>query len=527
MDPVSIDGSHLTIFDIVHVVRDGRSIVVPDSAWDRVRKSREQVDRVIASGGRAYGVNTGVGSQKASVIDDGDASSFNRRLLVAHATTASHVQLAPHVVRAAMLVQLNAFASGRSGVSEPLLRKLLERFRAGEVPRANAGASVGASDLVPLSQIALSLIGSTNPLESPPDPDDVATETVPPSIELRAKEALSLINSNAVSLGHGALILLHARKLLRGFDLSFALALEGFRGNLNTLHPAVLAAHPQPGQVIATQHIRRLLEGSALLEFGQARNLQDPLSFRCAPQVHGAVYSALEWVWTHLEIELNTSQDNPCVAEDTGELISHGNMDGTLLTLAFDNLRAALVAALDLSAQRLHKLHWPEFSGLPSGLTDHPSALGGVQFLNLSHIAEAYAAAARRRAQPSLLNYQGQLADGVEDYATLLPLAITDAEHLIDSAWVVQALEIVVACWAIRRRGIPIDSLGRGLRKVYDRIQSLLPIGREGTEVFDVRPIVDLVRNEEIVDLIDDASPPVPEFELPEVPFDDPESNGG
>ena len=509
--PVVIDGSQLTIFDIVHVARDGSPFEVAEGVWERVAQGRRRVEDVLAHGGRAYGVNTGVGSQKEATVQQEEVASFNRRLIVAHATTASRVLLDPRVVRATLLVQIKAFASGRSGVRPELSRVLVERLRSGDVPLANAGASVGASDLVPLAQMALSLVGAKNPLGT-------SNDAAPAAIELRAKEALSLINANAVSLGHGALTLLQARKLLRGFDLSACLALEGFRGNLNILHPAVLAAHPQPGQVVATQHMRRLLRGSQLLDEGAARNLQDPLSFRCTPQVHGAVYSALEWVWTHWQIELNTVQDNPCVDVDSNELISHGNMDGTLLTLGFDNLRAALVAAIDISAQRLHKLHWPQFSGLPSGLTPHKSALGGVQFLNLSHIAEAYAAAARRRANPSILNYQGQLADGVEDYATLLPLAITDAEHLIDSAWVVQAMEIIVACWGIRRREIALEDLGEGLRSVYARVEPLLPIGREGAEVFDIRPIVDLVKDEILVDLIDDQAPPVPPFECPSPP---------
>lgn len=505
MDQILIDGSQLTILDVVHVARDRQGFEIAKEAWEKIARGRECVEASLVRGEQAYGITTGVGSQKEAAIGPSERAAFNRQLLIAHATTSTSLELTSRVVRAALLVQLNGFVSGRSGVSPGLVRALYDRYIRGEFPRANAGASVGASDLVPLAQMALPLIGVASPLGEPSAPRQ--------QLELGPKEALSLINSNAVSLGHGALTLLQARKLLRGFDLSAALSLEGFRGNAQILHPAVLSAHPQRGQMTATRHLSRLLSGSRLLEPQQARNLQDPLSFRCVPQVHGAVYSALEWVWNNLEIELNTVQDNPCVDLESATLVSNGNMDGTLLTLGFDNVRSALVAAVDTSAQRLHKLHWPEFSGLPSGLNRKASALGGVQFLNLSHIAEAYASAARRRANPSLLNYQGQLADGIEDYATLLPLAITDTEHLIDSAWVVQALEIVIACWAIQRRDIPVGSLGEGVRAVYDRVERLLPIGTEGAAVFDLRPIVELVKDETLVDLIDAQAPPIPLFE--------------
>ena len=241
---------------------------------------------------------------------------------------------------------------------------------------------------------------------------------------------------------------------------------------------------------------------------GVARTLQDPLSFRCAPQVHGAAYSSLAWLWQNWERELNAVVDNPVVAE--GGLISHGNMDTSLLTAGTDMLRSLLGNVASVSAQRQHKLHWPAFSGLPSGLNQEPSALGGVQFLNLGHIAEAYASSVRARCHPTMFAYQGQLADGVEDHATMLPLSIGETDAMIDQAWVVQAIELAVAAWSIRRRGIEVSELGEGLREVYKRVEAHLPVGREGIEIFDLRPIVSMVRDEELVDLIDDVAPPVP-----------------
>lgn len=513
-----LDGTSLTIFDVVHAARDGKPVEIADSAWQRVRSGREQVERVLANNGHAYGVTTGVGSQKSQPLTPQEISAFNNRLIVAHASVASEMLLSPNVVRAALVVQLNALSTGLSGIRPELLERLHQRYCSAELPAANAGASVGASDLVPLAQMALPLLGLENPLgDLEPDVTQRTSVDHPPVIDLAAKEGLSLINSNAVSLGHGALVLLQARKLLRGFDLSACFSLEGFRGNLQILHRAVTAAHPQRGQIAATQHMRRLLKDSALWQQGAARNLQDPLSFRCAPQVHGAIYSALEWVWKNWEVELNTVQDNPCVDLLADQLVSHGNMDSTLLTLGMDNLRLALATAVDISAQRLHKLHWPAFSDLPPGLAQHSTALGGVQFLNLSHIAEAYAATARTRTRPSLSSYHGQLADGVEDHATLLPMSVTETERFIDVAWVVQAIELTVASWAIRRRGIDLSELGQGLRAVYEAIEPLLPIGREGEHVFDIRPIVELVRDGEIVDLIDDDAPPVPPFSPVEI----------
>lgn len=502
---VFLDGRNLTIFDVVHIARDGyRAELTPD-AWSQVARGRSQVEQVLREGGRAYGVNTGVGSQKDSDVAAEDIATFNRRLIVAHATVASSMTLTPVATRAAMVVLLNQLASGWSGVRTQLVHALQTEIRRGGSPTVSAGASVGASDLVPLAQMALSLIGAASPLE-PGGPRM-------PKVDLAPKEALSLINSNAISLGSGCLALLEARKLVRGFDLSLAMSLEGFRGNPSIVHISVEMARPQPGQQTSARHVRRLLRQSKLNRPEAPRLLQDPLSFRCAPQVNGCAYSALEWAWKNWEVELNSVQDNPAVDVEDARLIAHGNMDSSLLTLSLDSLRLALANVVDISAQRLHKLHWPAFSGLAAGLATHESALGGVQFLNLGHIAEAYAAQVRAYARPTMLNYQGQLADGVEDHASQLPLAVAETDKLLDVAWGVQALELIVACWAMSRRQLDVSTLGEGVREVYKTIHPMLPMGREGTEVFDLRSIVELVRHGDLVDLIDEVAPPVPEFE--------------
>ncbi|MCA9580201.1 MAG: aromatic amino acid lyase [Myxococcales bacterium] len=481
-----LDGQTLSIDGIVRVVRDRLPVTIADSAWERIADGRRVVDEIVARGDSAYGVTTGVGSQKDYHFKTGEAEAFNRRLLVAHATVASDSRVPDDVVRAALLVQLNGFVSGRSGVRPLLVRALLDRLVSGSIPIATAGSSVGASDLVPLAQMALSLLGATDPVRA--EGDDIR------DLRLAAKEALSLMNSNAVSIGKGALCLSEAERLLSAFELGLCMSLEGFRGNLSIIDPAVVDARPQRGQRLATLHMRSLLRGSALFEEGQPRFLQDPLSFRCAPQVHGAAHSALTWIWRKWETELNSVADNPVVDFTNRRLVSHGNMDTTLLTLGLDTLRSAFAEVIDVSAQRLHKLHWPSFSGLPAGLAADHGPTGGVQFLNLGHIAESHAATARAAASPTLPTYQGQLADGVEDHATPLPLAVDHTERLIEVAWVVLAVEVVIGCWAISRRGIDIAQLGAGVREPYRCVVEMLPIGREGEQVFDLRPVVRYLR---------------------------------
>jgi histidine ammonia-lyase len=300
---------------------------------------------------------------------------------------------------------------------------------------------------------------------------------------------MSLLNSNALTLAAGALALAEVKRLLDALDLAAALALEGFRGNLGAWSEAVERAHPQAGHAASGQALRRLLADSALWQPGAPRLLQDPLSLRCAPQIHGAARTALAWAWEAWEGALNAVADNPLIDRAAGAAVSHGSMETTLLAVALDALRLAVGKAIEASGERVHKLQWPSFSGLPAGLAAEAGAAGGVQFLNLGHIAAAKVAAARIAAQPVALQYRGQVCDGVEDVGGMAPFAVEETERQLDAAWTAVAVEAAVAVWAIARRDLPVDGLGRGLRDPWQAIRPLLPIGREGEAPFDLAPI--------------------------------------
>jgi anaerobic selenocysteine-containing dehydrogenase/histidine ammonia-lyase len=478
-DGLKLGETPLDVATLARAGREGcRELELSEAAWQRIASGRAIVESALARGERVYGVTTGVGSQKEGALPlDAEAQALaNRRLLAAHATVLGDARLAPEVVRAALIVQLAGFASGRAGVRPELCEQLLARLRdPALLPLVSAGASVGAADLVPLAQLAYDLCAQ--------------------GTELAAKEALSLINANAVGLAWAALGIVEARRLLATLDQTLGLSLEGLRGNPAIVDAAVERAHPSSGQQAVAARLRRLLAGSRLWIAGEPRFLQDPLSFRCAPQAHGAADRALRWAEDALNEELVGLADNPCVDLEGQRLISHGNMDATLPTLAIDALRQAIAVALELCAQRLHKLHWPTFSGLHAGLADRAGAQGGVQFLNLGHLAEARMQRVRMLAQPVLGSYRAQLADGVEDVGAPLCLATEQLEAQLEAGWEVLTLEACIASWAIECRGVADCDLGAGLRSRYRQLRALLPRGREGEAIFDLRPLVSLVRD--------------------------------
>jgi len=476
---ISLDGTSLTLEQIEQVVRERAQVNITDDGWKRISEARDVVYEAIQQGAPLYGVTTGVGSQKDFSFDDESVHDFNERLLRAHATYIPGYDISASETRAALLILLNGYAEGSSGIRVETVQKLVEAVNGEFMPRVRDNCSVGAGDLVPLAQLAAELIGESE-------------------IEFKfaAKEALSLMCSNAVSLAKASLAILECRRFMVALDLTAAVALEGFRGNLTAL-TAAKAYRDRDKIGHTTTSVNRIikwLEGSRLWQPGEARLLQDPLSFRSLGHIHGATYQSLHWTSEQVIAEINASTDNPRVDSAARQLFSHGNIDTTLLTLTLDTSRQALAKATRVSAERLHKQHWPGFSGLPAGLTEG-HARGGVQFLNFSHLAEAQVAQVHRFAAPVLLFYGGQLADGVEDTAGLAPIAAQQLRHMMPYCWNVITLELATAVWAIKRRAIPISDLGSGVRPVVEALQPMLPIGSEGKKVFDLEPIVEWLQS--------------------------------
>jgi histidine ammonia-lyase len=263
-------------------------------------------------------------------------------------------------------------------------------------------------------------------------------------------------------MGHGSLVLADVAELLDAFDVTAALSLEAFGGNLSTIHPEAARMRPHPGQARAADRLRELLSGSYLWRPGAARNLQDPLSFRCVPQTHGACYDAHAYCRGTMEVELNSASDNPLVLLDDQSIISVGNFDVVALAVAFDLLRVAVAQVVHLANERIQKHLWSQFSGLPTGL----AASDGDEGLRpLGYTSASLAAEARVLANPVSLDYRGQIAEGFEDHASMAPLGVRKAEELLSIARRTAALELTVATRAIDLRGGPPLGAGTGIAR--------------------------------------------------------------
>jgi histidine ammonia-lyase len=485
-----LDGTQLSIERIAELSRGPGPLDLTAEAWRRIAASRAIVERHLAAGATIYGTNTGVGSQKDVEVADAALAAFSDRMILSEATDFPGPCASEQAVRATLVVLLNNFAGGRTGVRPELVRRLLDVYACPRMPKVRLDTSFGAADLTPLSQLALAVLGSS--LDGEPPLLDTPMKLAP-------KESVSLIDNNSFAMASGALALNRAERLLEAFDLAAASALEGLRGGLRAQSGPASGGDRGEGQARSRRGLLAALMGSRLHIANEARFLQDPLSFRSITQIHGAAYEAWSWSRMQFEREINSCTDNPLVDLESGELYPSASMVSLLPALSMDTLRQALAKAALQSMERALKLQSPPFSGLPVGLAEDGAADGGILSINLNYIGSARMGSLVAAAAPVFLHYVGHTADGVEDVTSLLPLSIAQTETVIERAWEAVALEMTIAVWAMARRRLALEELGEGPRRVYRALLPLLHIGEEGCRIFDMKRIVAAVRDGDLI----------------------------
>jgi histidine ammonia-lyase len=469
---VVLTGNGLTVEDVVRVAREGARVEIDPAAFERMRETRALVERVVARGDAVYGMTTGVGARKKVPVSAEEIPAFNRALIANH-RTGTGPDAPVDVVRATVLRLANTLASGTSGARPELAERLVRALNDDERPRVRMLGSLGQADLPPMADLAHALFADT---------------------ELVAKEGLAVLNSNAFSTGIAALAVADVTRLLDGLDVAGALDLEAFAANATMLHRDIGKVRPYPGLIASLERLRALLEGSYLWEHGAARNLQDPLVFRCLPQVHGALGDALDFTRRQVGIELNASQENPLVLTAEDRIVSVANFDVLPLAAALDFLRIALAPALTSAAERALKLLQGWLSGLPDalaprqGLAENSLGEFGVPLQGL--VAEA-----RLLAHPvSFELVTTTHAEGIEDRMTMAPLAARRLAEMVDLGERAVAIELVIACQAIDLR--EADPLGKGTRAAYERVREVIPFMGEGDPIpADLEPVRELLQS--------------------------------
>jgi histidine ammonia-lyase len=388
---LEIDGHSLTLEDVERVAR-GREVDVALTADARraVDASRQVVEHVLESGATVYGVTTGFGRLSEVAVPRESRLRMQVNLVRSHATGVGE-PLDREVGRAVILLRANSLARGNSGIRGEVVESLLALLRAGIDPLIPEFGSVGASgDLAPLAHVALVLMGEGQVRgESGPLPARSALQAAGlEPLTLREKEGLALINGTQATTGQGVLALLEAERAVETAELAGAMSLEGLLGTPTPFDARVHANRPHPGQVTSASRLLALLTESEIREshrHGDPR-VQDAYSLRCMPQVHGAARDVMRFVRGVLEIEVNSSTDNPLVFTDSGEILSAGNFHAQPIAEALDFLTIACTDLAGISQQRIERLLNPDLSTLPPFLAQEPGVESGLAIAQITAV---------------------------------------------------------------------------------------------------------------------------------------------
>ncbi len=470
---VVLDGHGLDLEQVVMVARRGTRVQLAPEAVEVMRRSRNMLEQTAARGEPVYGYSTGVGALKRVALATEGRAAFNA-LMVGNSRVGHGPPASPEVVRATLLRVANNLARGLVG-ARPDLAELVVRALNEDWPlRVRTRGSVGQADLAPMADLTTELLDRSG-------------------FALEAGEGLAMIDNNAFSTAVGALAVADLERLADALEVAGALDMEAFAANPSIVH-RVLRERPYPGLQAVADRLRELLAGSWLWEPGSPRNLQDPLTFRCLPQLHGALRDVLGYARGQLGIELNAAQNNPLVDAETGQVVSVGCFEVLPLAAALDFLRIALAPVLTSANERVMKILHAGLSGLPPGLASAPDH-GDDGFTEFGVAGQSLAAEARLLAAPvSFEMASSTQAEGIEDRMTMAPLAGRRLTEMVElGEWLV-AIELVVAARAVdMRQGV---RLGRGTAAAHRLVRDRIPATPVGAPVpADLQALVELVRS--------------------------------
>jgi histidine ammonia-lyase len=468
---VTITEAPLAVEDVLAVV-DGARVELDDATRARIAAGRAVVDRALADGAAVYGLTTQVGHARNTRLTDEQIRGEQRFLVMSHGGGIGP-SLPTAIVRAALAVRLNGIARGGSGAGVAVAETLAMMLNAGVHPVAAGTASVGAADIgqmAAMAQVAIGMGRAEYQGEVMSGSEALRRAGIAP-LELGGKDGLALISANGVSIGQAALVAGRAAAVAEAADTAAAVSMEAVEANTSILQPAVGRAKPIPGQVAAADHLRALLTGSRLLAPGGGRSVQDPLSFRVVPQVHGALREYVTAANEAVTTELNAAADNPLVSVPDQALISNGNFHPMVMTIAHDALRIALAQVGQLSERRMSHL-WDAFFRQP--ISGPPTVGYGLQ---LRYPAAALFPELKQLAAPASLDTPPLDLD-VEDHGTSAPLSVRKTDAALALLEDLLAIELLLARDVLSTAPVP-PTLGAGtaaaLRTVEEAIATADP----------------------------------------------------
>jgi histidine ammonia-lyase len=448
---LQIDGRTLTLEDVARVAQgEEREAELTPSACRAIDASREVVERSLASGQPIYGVTTGFGRLSEVLIPAERRLEIQENLIRSHSSGLG-APLPREITRAVMILRANSLARGNSGIRREVVELLLACLSHGVDPLIPEFGSVGASgDLAPLAHVAQCLMGEglVHDRSGFRPAADALREAGLEPVRLREKEGLALINGTQATTGIATLALLRAETALETAEMAGAMSLEGLRGTPTPFDLRVHASRPHPGQIASAERLRRLLAESEIRESHRVgdERIHDAYSLRCMPQVHGAAREVMSFVRRILEVEVNSSTDNPLVFADPGEIVSAGNFHAQLIAEALDFLTIVCTDLASISQQRLERLLNPDLSGLPAFLARDPGVESGFMIAQVAVVD--ILAEMRVLSHPASVDSVTTSANK-EDHVSMGMAAARKAKRAVECLQYVLAVELMCGAQAL------------------------------------------------------------------------------
>jgi histidine ammonia-lyase len=445
-----ISDKTLTLQDLALIQEGNVMLQLSDEAKKKIIRCREYLDEKIEKSQQPiYGINTGFGSLYNRNINHDQLEKLQENLVKSHACGTGG-EVPQEIVKMMLFLKVQSLSYGYSGAQLSTIERLADMFNRNVLPRIFEMGSLGASgDLAPLAHLCLPLIGlgEVHYAGKIVSGERVSQELHWPLIHFKAKEGLALLNGTQFMSAYGSWCVLHAHRILHLANLIGALSLDAFEGRLEPFFPPVHAIRPHAGQIRVASEVVKILEGSELVIMPK-KHVQDPYSFRCIPQVHGASADTIDYVTHVILTEVNSVTDNPNVFPEEDTIISAGNFHGQPLALALDFLCIALAELGNISERRTYQLI--------SGVRDLPNYLVANPGINSGLMIPQYTAA-------SLVSQNKQLcapastdsivsSNGQEDHVSMGANAATKAYRVVDNVYSILAIELITAAQALTFR---------------------------------------------------------------------------
>ena len=442
-----IDSQVINFSQIKNILHNPSKLVLSDEAINKIIRCREYLDKRLQSGEEViYGINTGFGSLYNCVISREDLGKLQKNLVMSHACGVG--EEVPHqVVKLMLFLKAQSLSYGNSGVQIETVQRLLDFYNEGVLPVVYQYGSLGASgDLAPLAHLSLPLIGMGEVYfqgKKYPSSEIMKKFGWEP-IDLKSKEGLALLNGTQFMSAYGVELCLRVFKLSQLSDVIGALSLEAFDGRIEPFHELIQMIRPYEGQIKTAKRVRWLLKDSELI--GRPKeHVQDPYSFRCIPQVHGASKDSIKYVAYVFQREINSVTDNPTIFPEEDLIISAGNFHGQPLALALDNLAIAMSELGNISERRTYQLVGGN-RNLPPFLVANPGLNSG--FMIPQYTAASMVSHNKQLSTPSSVD-SIETSQGQEDHVSMGATAAVKAYKVMENLERILAIELYNAAQAM------------------------------------------------------------------------------